>query len=195
MLGFAISFLYILAESAPAGDQGGALAWWYENVDPYMNYPGFEAWRFINLIIFFGILAYLIKRPLSDAFKAKREKIRAELIRAEEEKKEATARLAEAEAKLARLDTEQAALVEDARADALAENSRIKVEIESESKRLRSQAEGEVLRKSQQVRKQLKRFSAEESIRLAEEKIRRAMSAETDRKLVKANIESIGGMR
>lgn len=195
MLGFAISFLYILAESAAAAEEGSWLAWWYENVDPYMNYPGFEAWRFINLLIFFGVLAYLIKRPLSEAFKTKREKIRAELIRAEEEKKAAVARLAEVEAKLAKLDMEQAALVEEARAEAAAEKERIKVEIESESKRLRTQAEGEVLRKSQQVRKQLKRFSAEESIRLAEEKIRRAMSAETDRKLVKANIESIGGMR
>lgn len=196
MLGFAISFLYILAESAAAGDHGGGwLAWWYENVDPYMNYPGFEAWRFINLLIFFGILLYLIKKPLSEAFKAKREKIRAELIRAEEEKKAAVAKLSEAEAKLARLEIEQAALVEEARAEAAAEKTRIKEEIESESRRLRTQAEGEVLRKSQQVRKQLKRFSAEESIRLAEEKIRLAMSAETDAKLVKANIESIGGMR
>ncbi|QQS39835.1 MAG: hypothetical protein IPM63_10655 [Acidobacteriota bacterium] len=195
MLGFAISFLYILAESAAAAEEGSWLAWWYKNVDPYMNYPGFEAWRFINLLIFFGVLAYLIKRPLSEAFKTKREKIRAELIRAEEEKKAAVAKLAEVEAKLARLDTEQAALVEEARSEAAAEKNRIREEIESESRRLRSQAEGEVLRKSQQIRKQLKRFSAEESIRLAEEKIRRAMSAETDRKLVKANIESIGGMR
>lgn len=195
MLGFAISTLLIFAEAAAPAEPGGWLDSWNKYVDPYMNYPGFEAWRFINLIIFFGVLAYLIKRPLSEAYKAKREKIRAELIRAEEEKKAAVAKLAEAEARLAKLDMEQAALVEEARAEAAAEKDRIRVEIESESKRLRSQAEGEVLRKSQQIRKQLKRFSAEESIRLAEEKIRRAMSAETDRKLVKANIDSIGGMR
>lgn len=196
MLGIALSFLLFLAESAAAFDHGdGALAWWYKNVDPYMNYPGFEVWRFINLLIFFGLLAYLLKKPLSEAFKAKRETIRAELIRAEQEKKAAMARLAEAEANLAALDNEQAGLVREAHEEAAAERARIEEEIKNEARRLRSQAEGEVLRKSQQVRKLLKRFSAEESIRLAELKIKQAMSAETDSKLVKANIESIGGMR
>ena len=195
MFGFVISFLAFFAESAAGDHGGGAMGWWYENVDPYMNYPGFEAWRFINLIIFFSVLTYLLKKPLSGAFKAKREVIRAELIKAEEEKKAAISKLAEAEARLARLDAEKAAVLEEARSEAQAERARIEAEIEAESKRLRGQAEGEVNRKSQQVKAKLKRFSTEESIRLAEEKIRQAMSAETDSRLVKANIESIGGMR
>ncbi|REJ75353.1 MAG: hypothetical protein DWQ47_07680 [Acidobacteria bacterium] len=196
MLAFAISFLHFLAENAaPAAEPGGWLDSWNKNVDPYMNYPGFEAWRFINLAIFIAVIVYLVRKPLSEAFKAKREKIRAELIRAEEEKKAAIAQLTEAESKLAGLENEKAALVSEAREEAAAERERIAQEVISEGRRLRSQAEGEVLRKSQQVRAKLKRFSAEESIRLAEEKIRNAMSAETDSRLVKANIKSIGGMR
>jgi len=171
------------------------LGWWYENVDPYMNYPGFEAWRFLNLIIFFSIMAYLLKKPLSSSFKAKREVIRAELIKAEEERKAAVAKLAEAEASLARVDTERNAVIEEAHAGADAEKARIEAEVASESKRLREQAEGEINRKAQQVKAKLRRFSAEESIRLAELKIRQAMSTETDSRLVKANIKSIGGMK
>lgn len=195
MLAIAVSFIVFLAESGGSDHGGGALGWWYENVDPYMNYPGFEVWRFLNLIIFFGILTYLLKRPLSSTFKTKREMIRAELIKAEEEKQAAIAKLAEAEAKLARLESERAQVIEEAHSEAAAERDRIEAEVKSEIRRLRAQAEGEVTRKSQQVRAQLKRLSAEESIRLAEQKIRQSMSAETDSRLVKANIESIGGMR
>jgi F0F1-type ATP synthase membrane subunit b/b' len=195
MLAFIINFLVIFAEGAAAASEGGWLDKWNRNVDPYMNYPGFEAWRFLNLIIFFSILAYILKRPLSEAYKAKREAIRADLIRAEEERKAALVRLAEAEAKLAGLDAEKARVIEHAHAEAEAEKQRIEEEIRNDVRRLRDQAENEIDRKSQQVKVRLRRYSAEESIRLAEEKIRSAMNSDVDSKLVKANIRSIGGMR
>jgi len=65
----------------------------------WFNIPGFELWKFINLFLFVAIMVYLVKRPLSDAFKAKRDQIRAELIKAEEEKHAALARLTAAEAR------------------------------------------------------------------------------------------------
>lgn len=170
------------------------LGWWYKNVDPYMNYPGFEVWRFLNLIIFFAIMTYLLKKPLSSAFKAKREVIRADLIQAEEAKQAALAKLTEAEAKLAGLESQKAAVVENARAEARAEQQRIEEEIKADSQRIRGQAESEISRKEAQVRSYLRRFSAEESVRLAEEKIKSLMNAETDSRLVKANIRSIGGL-
>ncbi len=195
MLAFIFNFLIILAEGSASAEKGGWLDAWNRNVDPYMNYPGFEAWRFLNLIIFFGILAYILKRPLSEAYKAKREAIRADLIRAEEERKAAIVKLAEAEARLAGLDAEKARLVEHAKSEAVAEKERIAEEILNDVRRLREQAENEIDRKSQQVRVRLRRYSAEESIRLAEEKIRSAMNSEVDSKLVKANIQTIGGMK
>jgi F0F1-type ATP synthase membrane subunit b/b' len=194
MLAFIINFLIVFAEGAAAASDGGWLDWWNRNVDPYMNYPGFEAWRFLNLIIFFSILAYILKRPLSAAFKAKREAIRADLIRAEEERKAAVAKLAESEARLAGLEAEKARVVEHAKFEAEAEKERIEDEIRNEKRRLREQAENEIERKSQQVRVRLRKYSAEESIRLAEEKIRSAMNSDVDSRLVKANIRSIGGM-
>jgi len=187
MTGF-ISLIITFAE-------GGLLDLWYRNIDPYMNYPGFEAWRFINLIIFFGIAVYLLKKPLSEAFKARRDAIREELIRAEEERKAAVAELAEIEVRLAGFETEKAALIESAGTEAEAEKKRIEEEVRANSERLRVQAESEIERKSLQARARLLRFTAEESIRLAEEKIRRSMSPETDARLVRANIRSIGGMK
>jgi F0F1-type ATP synthase membrane subunit b/b' len=56
------------------------------------------------------------------------------------------------------------------------------------------QATSEIERKAQQVRLELRRFSAEESVRLAEQKIKQNINAAKDAELIKANIQSIGGL-
>lgn len=188
MLAFIYSFILILAEGGKSSD-----GLWHR-IEPYMNYPGFEAWRFINLAIFIGIMVFLLKKPLSAAFKAKREAIRADIIKAEEEKQAALSKLTSAEAKLARIESESDEIVEKAKMEAKEEKARIAREAESEVERLRSQAESEIDRKATQVRAELRRFSAEESVRLAEEKIKQNINTAKDAKLVKANIQSIGGL-
>src|SRR4051812_23316692 len=89
--------------------EGGAASNFYNE---YLNIPGFEAWKFINLAIFVAILVYLGKKSLSPVFIARREAIRTELIRAEEEKKEALSRLTAAEARLAQLESEKVVILE-----------------------------------------------------------------------------------
>jgi len=191
----AFLFNYILIFAAPSGGaseagRGGFMDFY----NHYLNFPGFEAWRFFNLAIFVGILIYLLKKPLTAAFKAKRETIRAELIKAEAEKQAALTQLTATEAKFARLDAEAEAIRQRAEQEAAAEKSRITEQTEFEIKKLREQAMSEIERKNQLARLKLRRFSAEESIRLAEEKIKAEITDEKDARLVKANIQSIGGL-
>ena len=146
------------------------------------------------MAVFAAIMLYLLKKPLTEAFKVRRETIRAELIKAEEEKQAALAQLTATEAKLARLDAEKSDVLERARREAEAEKLRILQQTEEETNKLREQAASEIERKSKLVQIRLRRFSAEESIRLAEEKIRREINAEKDARLVRQSIESIGGL-
>lgn len=191
MLVFLFNFALIFAaEGGGESGQGG----FTEFYNHYLNFPGFEAWRFFNLAIFVAIMIYLLKKPLTNAFKTKREQIRAELIKAEAEKQSALTRLTSTEAKLARLDAEAQAVRQRAEAEAEAEKSRIGEQTEFETGKLREQANNEIERKNQLARLELRRFSAEESIRLAEEKIKSEITDEKDARLVKANIQSIGGL-
>ncbi|HLM01739.1 MAG TPA: hypothetical protein VK400_11845, partial [Pyrinomonadaceae bacterium] len=169
--------------------------WWHASVDPYLNYPGFEAWKFINLAIFIAVMVYLLKKPLSGAFKARRELIRAELIRAEQERRAAEARLIETESKLARLDAERANVLTGAEREAELEKQRIAEQTEFEIRKLREQAESEISRTAQQARAALRRLSAEETIRLAEEMIKQGMTPQADARLVRSSIQSIGGLQ
>lgn len=190
---FLFNFILLAAESGHAASDSG----WGKFVhfwNTYFNYPGFELWRFFNLAVFAAIMLYLLKKPLTEAFKVRRETIRAELIKAEEEKQAALAQLTATEAKLARLDAEKSDVLERARREAEAEKLRILQQTEEETNKLREQAASEIERKSKLVQIRLRRFSAEESIRLAEEKIRREINAEKDARLVRQSIESIGGL-
>lgn len=182
-----LSFILLFAEDKP-------LPLWYSGIEPYLNYPGFEAWKFLNLGIFVALLVYLLRKPLSAAFKAKRETIRAELIRAEAEKQNALSQLTATEAKLAGLGNEKTTVLQKAREEAAAEKNRLTGQAEFEIGKLREQTEGELSRLSQQSRYELRRFSAEESIRLAEEKLRAQINAEKDAQLIKNGIQAIGGL-
>jgi F-type H+-transporting ATPase subunit b len=162
--------------------------------DEWLNIPGFEAWKFINLAIFLAIMIYLAKKPLSDAFKAKREEIRADLIKAEAEKQAALAKLTAAEGKLAQAENEKAQILQRAKDEAAAEIKRDNENSNIEIERLRRQSEIELARLTGQSRAELRRFSAEESVRLAEEKLRSMIDSENDARLVKASINEIGGL-
>ena len=194
MLAFIFSFILIFAAGGASTNSGSGYDNFVHFWNTYFNYPGFELWKFINLAIFIAIMVYLLKKPLSNAFKAKRETIRAELIKAEAEKQAALAKLTAAEARLARIDAESAVVAEHAKAEADAEKTRIAEQTAFEIGKLREQANNEIERTGKLAKLELRRFSAEESIRLAEEKIKKEINAEKDARLVKANIQAIGGL-
>ncbi|MCU0238811.1 MAG: ATP synthase F0 subunit B, partial [Pyrinomonadaceae bacterium] len=97
-------------------------------------------------------MIYLLKKPLSETFKAKREEIRAELIKAEQEKQAAMSQLTEVEAKMARLDTEKQNILNRAKEEAKAEEKRIASETERDINKIREQANNEVLRTANQAK-------------------------------------------
>lgn len=189
MFGF-VNILGMLLASGGGPGEGGFAGFW----EKYMNYPGFEAWKFVNLAIFVSVLIYLLRKPLSGAFKAKREVIRAELIKAEEEKKAALAKLTETEARLAGIEAEKAEIMKNAREEVDAEKQRLAAQAEAEAKKLREQTAGEIVRIGQVARLQLRRFAVDESIRLAEEELRAKIDPQTDANLIKSGIQAIGGM-
>lgn len=193
MLAFFLNAVILL--SAAGGDSHGAASGGFTKFyNDWLNIPGFEAWKFINLAIFVGLLIYLVKTPLTEAFKAKRDAIRAELIKAEEEKQSALKQLTSAEAKLAGLENEKATVLKKAAAEAEAEKRRLAEQAEWDVKKMQEQTGGEISRLQKQTMAQLRRFSAEESVRLAEEKLRAQIDTAKDAQLVKSGIASIGGL-
>ena len=107
---------------------------------PWYNYPGFEAWKFINLFLFVGALILILRRPIGQTMQARRAAIRKELMRAQEERNAALAKLEEVNARLARLDTEVAALRTQSEQEAAQERERIARTTEDEAMGERSRS-------------------------------------------------------
>jgi ATP synthase F0 subunit b len=166
---------------------GGTVSWW--------NTPGFEGWKFLNLTIFVLALIYFLRRPLGEALRARREGIRRDLMRAQEERNAALAKLEEVEARLARLDAEVEGVREQASREAAAERERIKRSTEEDARKLREQAQREIESAGKAARQELRRYAAEQSVRLAEEMIRRDMRPEDDARLVDLQVEELGGSK
>ena len=173
-----LSFLSVEGEAAP---------WW--------NQPGLEVWKFVNLFLFVGALVYFLRRPVSDALRARREGIRRELMRAQEERDAANAKLEEVETRLARLDAEVAQVREQARREAEEERERIRRSSEEDAEKLREQARREIESAGKAARQELRRYTAEQSVHLAEELIRRDIRPEDDQRLVERQVEELGGIR
>lgn len=160
---------------------------------PWWNKPGLEVWKFVNLFVFVFLLVYILRRPLSEAMKARREGIRRDLMRAQEERNAALAKLEEVEARLARLDSEVAAVREQSQREAAEERERIRRATEEEAQKLRDQARREIESAGKAARQELREYTAEQSVRLAEELIRREMRPEDDERLMSLQVEELGG--
>lgn len=159
--------------------------------------PDLQTWaRIVNLILFVGVMIYLLRRlGLGASLDARREGIRRDLMRAEEERNAALAKLEEVDARLGRLDAEVEAIRAQAQQEAAEERARIEHATDADARKLREQAQREIDSAAKVARAQLRSFAAEESVRLAEEMIRREIRPEDDVRLVEDYVEELGGLR
>lgn len=151
--------------------------------------------KLINLLIFVALAVYFLRRPLSEKLQERREGIRRALMRAQEERDAAQAKLAEVEERLGRLDAEVETMRVQAHREAEEERERIRRQAEDDAVKIRSQAQREIESISKTARAGLRAFAAEQSVRLAEELIRREMRPEDDARLVSEYVEDLGGVR
>jgi F-type H+-transporting ATPase subunit b len=162
---------------------------------PWYNQPGWEVWKFFNLLLFLGALIFLLRRPIGASLVARRDTIRRELMRAQEERRAALSKLEEVEARLARLDAEVETVRAQAKREAEAERESITRATAEETRRLREQAQREIESAGKVARQDLRRYAAEQSVRLAEDLIRRDIGAEDDARLMNDYIGELGGIK
>jgi F-type H+-transporting ATPase subunit b len=151
--------------------------------------------KLVNLLLFVGLMIYFLRRPIIGAFRGRQENIRSELRHAEEERAAAEARLQEVESRLARLDAEVGAIRANAQKEAAEERARVERATEAEIGKIREQARREIESSAKAARAELRMFTAEQSVKLAEDMIRRDIRPEDDAHLAREYVEELGGVR
>ncbi len=162
----------------------GSTRWW--------DYPGLELWKFLNLLVFIVIMKFLLGSRLKVAMQARSGSIKQELARAKQERDLALSKLAEVEGRLAHLDEETASIKVKAQAEAEAEKQRLSVATEKELTRIREQATREIESAAKAAKHDLRKFAAQESVRLAENILTREIRPEDDTALANRNVQELG---
>ena len=169
-----------------------------EGENPWWNYPGFELWKFLNLGFFALAAWYLHKRlgrPISEALRTRKDEIKRQLAQAREERDKALKQLEQVEARIQGLQGEVEAIRDRAKMEAKAETERIQQETEAEMLRLRQNSRREIEMAGKVALTELRRFAAEQSIRRAEEIIRRDIQPEDEARLIRSGTRNVGGSR
>src|SRR6266550_7482 len=163
--------------------------WW--------DYPGFELWKFVNLAIFVIVLVVAMRKffGVPQMFRDRKESIRAELEKARTERDAALAKLKEVEERLTSLNSQVATIKERSMIEAQEERERIARSTQDEIAKLTAQAQREIENSSTVAKKDLRRFTAEQSVRLAEEMIKRDIRPDDDARLFKRGIDEMGATR
>ena len=149
-------------------------------------------WKLANFVVFFGLLSFLLARPLSKFFHSRRAQIAVQMQEAERQKSEAERFRIEMEKRVAALAAEITALQERLRGEGERERQALVRQGEDEAARLVAQIEQEAARRVQDARRQLASEAASVAADLAMELLRRELTAEDRERIFKATLERLG---
>ena len=158
----------------------------------WANYPGLEAWKFFNLFVFIAVMAFFLRRKISDALAGRRDAIKQELVDAQQRKDRSLAQVAEADTFLNRLDADIQSVRQQSQQEAKSERERLAASTKNELEKLEQQARRETETANKVARKQLRQFFAKKSIDVARKTVTTQMKPEDDVSLIR---ESIGELR
>jgi F-type H+-transporting ATPase subunit b len=124
-------------------------------------------YEWVNLVLLIAVLSYFARKPVSEYLAARRDTIAKNIASSEQLLKEAERKLAEWNARAARLDADVAAILESTRKGAEAEKASILAAAEATAARIRQSAGGVVDRELRTARVALRKEAAELAVTLA----------------------------
>jgi len=148
-------------------------------------------WKWANFVILAGGLGYLIGKNVPPLFQKQSSEIKSALQEAAKVKAEAAAYAAGIEARLGNLQSEIERLRVSARTDMAAESERIRRETEHHLQRIREQTAQEIELLTRSATDELRKYSAELALGLAEQRIRSRMNPATQQNLAEGFLHDL----
>ena len=149
--------------------------------------------KVINFAILAGALTYLLRKPLSGFFAQRTSEIQASLEEGRKALQESEARLKQVEEKMNGLEAAIAAVRAEAEQEEEAELNRLREAAQVEAERIVAAAQDEIEGAGRLARLELKRYAAEQAIRLAEEHLRQDLDKKQRTSLVNRFLTELDG--
>jgi F-type H+-transporting ATPase subunit b len=145
----------------------------------------------VNFAILVGGLAYLVGKYGSPYLTARSQKISQDIVEAARVRKDAEARTAEVDRRLADLESDLAAIRAESQKELESQRRFAAHRRASEMAKIQAHAELEIAAAGKLARLELKRYSAELAIALAAQKIQAGMTSDTQDALVRGFVKDL----
>ena len=152
---------------------------------------GLEIWKWANFLVLAGGLGYLIGKNAGPFFATRSAGIRKDLEDSLRQRKEAEAAAAEVDRRLATLESEIAVLRTESQRELAVGGERLASQSADYIAKIQVQAEQEISSAGKHARVDLKRYSAELAVGLAEQKIRARMTGSAQDAMVESFVRDL----
>jgi len=148
-------------------------------------------WKTVNIIIFFAIIYWLLKKPVMEFLSGGVETVKSKFEKAKREKEEALELLKQAEEKSKKVKEEAEKILSYSKEVAKREKEQIIQEANETAKRLIAMANEEIEKELFKAKKELKKFAAQKAIEIAESKLEKNVTPELNKKLIETTLEKL----
>jgi F-type H+-transporting ATPase subunit b len=144
----------------------------------------------LNAVLLFVFVGYFLVTGLPKAFRSRRQQLDRQIVEARTATEKAEERLRTVEERLSRLDSEIAAVREQAERDSARDEVRIKQAMEDEKKKIVASAEQEIASAGAAAERRLRKFAAELAVDRASSRLH--LTEGDDRTLIQEFASSLG---
>jgi F-type H+-transporting ATPase subunit b len=153
--------------------------------------PAGWIFRWLNFAIVFGAIAYLAWKKGGPYFRAQAEEISRRIAEGARAREAAERQRQEVQAKLADIESEIAAMREEAKRDADAETQRLRSLAREEAQKIERAAQAEIAAAARAARMELKALAARMAVERAEALLRRELTPKSEAALFQAFVQQL----
>ncbi|MFN3505375.1 MAG: F0F1 ATP synthase subunit B [Caldimicrobium sp.] len=150
-------------------------------------------WWTVNFLVLVLLLYKILKKPVVNFFVSRRENLLKQYEDLLAKKKEAEVKYLELQEKMKNLKSEAESIYQSYIEQGMKERERIIEEAKLQAERIKEQAQVYISQEIEKAKELLKYELAEESVKLAEEILRKNITPEDQRRLVRSFIEQFKG--
>lgn len=169
----------LFAAPAMASEGGHELPW------------GDFAWRVVNLVIFIAILWHFVGKLCVNFFRGRKQSIKDGIDDLTAKREQAQARLAEIEKRIANLEAERAAILEESRAQAEALKQDIIAQAQEQAKQIVAMAHVTAESEGQSIVQQMRATIADELIDATRDKLLKTLNKSKHEKLIDNSLKKV----
>lgn len=161
------------------------------------TYFGIPGWilKFINLLLFIGLLVWLLRKPMKRALQGRGERIRAELAEARERREKSDRMAEEIQSRLDKLEDEVALILGRAEEEGERQKQELIAAANEEAERILRNARNEVDARVKLARKELTDYAGELAAQRAHQILRESMTEGDQRKIFEQSLDDVAGER